>query len=50
MRAGKVIVSLKDEKNALIVNYKIRMFIEKLKDKLRHFDTDQTHEAPHQTS
>ena len=37
-KSAKVLARLKEEKNQKIVNYSIRMFIEKLRDKLKRFE------------
>ena len=37
-RSTKIIDRLNEEKNAKIINYSIRMFIEKVRDKLKRFE------------
>jgi hypothetical protein len=37
-RSSKVLNSLKDERNPQIVNLKVRVFVEKMKDKLFQLD------------
>ena len=37
-KSAKVLARLKEEKNQKIVNYSIRMFNEKLRDKLKRFE------------